>query len=101
MTSEQFYSNDKFYDLISCNFHETGFEKLSNVQVAHAYKISAMLSNKGREVTHTHHEFIDEAVIGKYIAIYTEAVKIIGQRIGFDPLTQPAVESMKQQSYEN
>ncbi len=88
--------DDKFYDIISCDFDEIGFETLSKTQIAHAYKIFDMLSNKKREVRHMHHKFIDELVIGNYIAIYTEAVKIIGQIMGFDPLTQPAVESMKQ-----
>ena len=93
--------DDKFYDIISCGFSEIGFEKLAAAQVDHAYKISSMLIDKKREVEHVHHEFIDEKVIGQYIATYTEAIKIIGRKMNFDPLTQPAVESMKQKSYEN
>ena len=60
-----------------------------------------MLQNKNRDTIHMHHQFIDESVVGQYIAIYTEAVKIIGEKMGFDPLTQPAVDVMKKCSYEN
>jgi glucose-6-phosphate isomerase len=93
--------DDKFYDIISCDFHETGLEKLAQTQIDHSNKIFSMLQNKNRDTIHMHHQFIDESVVGQYIAIYTEAVKIIGEKMGFDPLTQPAVDVMKKCSYEN
>jgi glucose-6-phosphate isomerase len=94
--------DDKFYDIISCDFHEASLEKLSKTQVDYAYKIFYMLSEKKRETIHVHHKIIDEKMVGEYIAIYTEAIKILGKKMGFDPLTQPAVESMKQTiNYDN
>jgi glucose-6-phosphate isomerase len=93
--------DDKFYDIISCDFHQAGMEKLAKTQIDHSYKIFDMLQNKNRETIHMHHKFIDESVIGQYIALYTEAVKMTGQKMGFDPLTQPAVDVMKKSSYEN
>lgn len=93
--------DDKFYDIISCDFNKVGLEKLSKTQIDHSYKIFSMLKDKKREVVHIHHQFIDESIIAQYIAIYTEAIKIIGEKIGFDPLTQPAVDCMKKCFYEN
>jgi glucose-6-phosphate isomerase len=60
-----------------------------------------MLRARNLPVNQTHHERIDEIIIGKYIATYLNIVKIIASKLSIDPLTQPAVECMKQKSYEN
>jgi glucose-6-phosphate isomerase len=90
---------DKFYDVISSDYSE--YQNLSKVQIEHAYKITGMLKEKNLPVNQIHHERIDEIVIGKYIATYLSVVKILAAKLSIDPLTQPAVECMKQKSYEN
>ncbi len=95
--------DDKFYDIISCDFGDIENEQkpMAESQVAHSFKVEDMLLAKGRIVRHTHHKKLNESVIGKYISGYIEVVKIIAKKKGFDYLTQPAVENMKQKSYEN
>ena len=94
--------DDKFYEIISCDFNNAPeFDKIAQTQIDHSFKVSAMLKEKNRLVTHSHHKKIDEEFIGQTIATYINIVKIVADIMGFDPVSQPAVENMKQKSYEN
>ena len=58
--------------------------------------VETMLKAKGRDVVHICHDDINDAVVGNYIGIYSEVVRIIADKLGFDPYNQPAVEDIKQ-----
>jgi glucose-6-phosphate isomerase len=90
---------DKFYELISCGY-DGELALLSEMQTQHAEKVTSLLKAKNLPCEHIHHELVDAFLIGKYIATYLSLVKIIGRKLGFDPLTQPAVESMKKRAHE-
>lgn len=93
--------NDKFYDIISTsnyNCNPLWQEKLGKSQTQHAFMVEEMLKAKQRPVKHTNHEIINEALVGNYIGTYSEIVRIIAEKLGFDPYNQPAVENIKQKS---
>lgn len=93
--------DDKFYDIISTtnyNASAIGHEKLAKSQTHHAFMVEDMLKAKNRDVIHTNHATINEEVVGNYIGLYSEIVRIIADKLGFDPYNQPAVENIKQKS---
>lgn len=88
---------DKFYEVISCDYNK-GLGMLSTCHTNHAKKVSSLLKAKDLPYEHIHHEEIDAYLVGKYIATYLNLVKIIGKKLGFDAMNQPAVESMKERA---
>ncbi len=104
--------DDKFYDVISSRYNsviarslvvalaKTDDVAISLAQTEHAFMVESMLKSKGRDVVHTCYDDIDDAVVGNYIGTYSEVVRIIADRLGFDPYNQPAVEDIKQKSKE-
>lgn len=85
---------DKFYEIISCGY-EDEILMLTDAQKEHAVKVSSLIEAKNLPYEHIHHEEVDAYLIGKYIGSYLKLVEIIGAKLGFDPMNQPAVESMK------
>ena len=71
---------------------------LAVAQTEHAFMVEEMLKNKGRDVNHKCYDDIDAHVVGDYIGTYAEVVRIIADKLGFDPYNQPAVEDIKQKS---
>jgi len=90
--------DDKFYDIISSKYIMMPENKLAESQTEHAFMVEKMLKNNGRDVYHKCHDNIDANVVGGYIGTYAEVVRIIADRLGFDPYNQPAVEDIKQKS---
>ena len=114
--------DDKFYDIISSRYsvnsvipcydpgsseiirsryfalQNSGMTTLATAQTEHAFMVENMLKAKKREVMHICHDDIVEDVVGNYIGTYSEVVRIIADRLGFDPYNQPAVEDIKQKS---
>lgn len=88
---------DKFYEIISSDY-SGALAMFAEAQHNHASKVSSLLEAKDLPYEHIHHEAVDEYLVGKYIAIYLNLVKILGDRLGFDPMNQPAVESMKKRA---
>lgn len=90
--------DDKFYDIISSSYIMMPNNKLATSQTEHAFMVENMLKNKGRDVCHKCHDNIDANAVGDYIGTYAEVVRIIADKLGFDPYNQPAVEDIKQKS---
>ena len=117
--------DDKFYDIISSKYNCYSIESchpreggdpgnikldsrlrgndnmpnlLAVAQTEHAFMVEEMLKNKGRDVNHKCYDDIDAHVVGDYIGTYAEVVRIIADKLGFDPYNQPAVEDIKQKS---
>lgn len=84
--------DDKFYHILSRNDTDT---KLGDAQSKHAIMTETMLLEKGRDVVHESYRDIDDQIVGRYIGIYSEVVRIIAKKIGFDPYNQPSVEDIK------
>lgn len=85
---------DKFYEIISSDY-EDEIWMLTDAQKEHARKVSSLLESKNLPYEHIHHEEVNAYLVGRYIGTYLKLVEIIGDRLGFDPMDQPAVESMK------
>lgn len=91
---------DKFYEIISSDY-DSDLTSFAKAQKGHAIKVSNLLEDKDLPYDHIHHQKVDAYLVGRYIATYLNLVKIMGEDLGFDPLNQPAVESMKKVSHED
>ena len=89
---------DKFYEIISCGYNGA-LAMFAEAQTNHATKVSNLLEAKNLPFKHIHHEEVNAELVGKYIATYLNLVKVLGERLGFDPMNQPAVESMKKRNH--
>ena len=90
--------DDKFYDIISSRYNTSSSRQLADAQTEHAFMVEEMLKNKGRDVNHKCYDDINAHVVGDYIRTYAEVVRIIADKLGFDPYNQSAVEDIKQKS---
>lgn len=70
-------------------------------QTLHAEKVAHLLKAKKLPYEFYQIEEVDAYVVGQYIATYLKLVKVLGAKLGFDPMNQPAVESMKKSAHEN